>query len=137
MNWTWDASSTPFGTFFYTVAAGPDVRPWTDAVPGPPPLEITRVKVLPAVVTPNGDGIAETTTIGVRWTTYQRQRLPREMVTLPTSLGALTYKVSRLEGRVVTVTPEFDEVRRIAREKGLAVREALEQARAEGRRLVR
>jgi len=37
----------------------------------------------------------------------------------------------------VTVTPEFDEVRRIAREKGLAVREALEQARAEGRRLVR
>jgi len=79
----------------------------------------------------------ESTTIGVRWTTYQRQRLPREMVTLPTSLGALTYKVSRLEGRVVTVTPEFDEVRRIAREKGLAVREALEQARAEGRRLVR
>ncbi len=80
---------------------------------------------------------AESTTIGVRWTTYQRQRLPREMITLPTSLGALTYKVSRLEGRVVTVTPEFDEVRRIAREKGLAVREALEQARAEGRRLVR
>ena len=24
----------------------------------------------------------ESTTIGVRWTTYQRQRLPREMVTL-------------------------------------------------------
>ena len=79
----------------------------------------------------------ESTTIGVRWTTYQRQRLPREMVTLATSLGALTYKVSRLEGRVVTVTPEFDEVRRVAREKGLAVRDALEQARAEGRRLVR
>jgi len=63
VNWTWDASSTPFGTFFFTVAAGPDVRPWTDAVPGPPPLDVTRVKVLPAVVTPNGDGIAETTTI--------------------------------------------------------------------------
>ena len=78
----------------------------------------------------------ESTTIGVRWTTYQRQRLPREMVTLATSLGALSYKVSRLDGRVVTVTPEFDEVRRIARQKGLAVRDALEQARAEGRRLV-
>ena len=79
----------------------------------------------------------ESTTIGVRWTTYQRQRLPRELVTLATSLGALTYKVSRLDGRVVTVTPEFDEVRRVAREKGLTVRDALEQARAEGRRLVR
>jgi uncharacterized protein (TIGR00299 family) protein len=78
----------------------------------------------------------ESTTIGVRWTTYQRQRLPREMVTLATSLGALAYKVSRLDGRIVTVTPEFDEVRRIAREKGLPVRDALEQARAEGRRLV-
>jgi len=78
----------------------------------------------------------ESTTIGVRWTTYQRQRLPREIVTLSTSLGALSYKVSRLDGRVVTVTPEFDEVRRIAREKGLAVRDALEQARTEGRRLM-
>jgi uncharacterized protein (TIGR00299 family) protein len=78
----------------------------------------------------------ESTTIGVRWTAYQRQRLPREMVTLATSLGALSYKVSRHEGRVVTVTPEFDEVRRIAREKGLAVRDALEQARSEGWRLV-
>jgi len=78
----------------------------------------------------------ESTTIGVRWTTYQRRRLPREMLTLQTSLGALTYKVSRLGGRVMTVTPEFDEVKRIAREKGLAVREALEQARAEGRRLM-
>ena len=79
---------------------------------------------------------AESTTIGVRWTTYQRHRLPREMVTLQTSLGPLTFKVARLDGRVVTVTPEFDEVRRIARDKGLAVRDALEQARAEGRRLV-
>jgi uncharacterized protein (DUF111 family) len=80
---------------------------------------------------------AESTTIGVRWTAYQRHRLPRELVTLPTSLGPLTFKVSRLDGEVVTVTPEFDEVRRIARDKGMAVRDALEQARAEGRRLTR
>jgi uncharacterized protein (TIGR00299 family) protein len=79
---------------------------------------------------------AESTTIGVRWTIYQRHRLPREMVRLETCLGPLTYKVSRLDGRVVTVTPEFDEVRRIARDAGLAVRDALDQARAEGRRLV-
>jgi hypothetical protein len=79
---------------------------------------------------------AESTTIGVRWTAYQRQRLPRELVTLKTSLGPLTFKVSRLDGRAVTVTPEFDEVKRIARDKGVAVRDVLEQARAEGRRLV-
>jgi len=74
----------------------------------------------------------ESPTIGVRWTAYQRERLDREMVTLTTTYGAIPFKVSRLDGRVVTVTPEFDEVRRIARVKGLPVREA----RAEGRRLL-
>ena len=78
----------------------------------------------------------ELPTIGVRWTAYQRERLDREMVTLPTTYGAIPFKVSRLDGRVVTVTPEFDEVRRIARAKGLPVREVLDQARAEGRRLL-
>ena len=48
----------------------------------------------------------------------------------------MTFKVSRLEGRVVTVTPEFEEVRRLARDRGLPVREVLVQARAEGRRLL-
>jgi hypothetical protein len=78
----------------------------------------------------------ESPTIGVRWTAYQRSRLEREMVRLDTAYGPVTFKVSRLEGRVVTVTPEFEEVRRIARDKGLPVREVLEQARVEGRRLL-
>jgi pyridinium-3,5-bisthiocarboxylic acid mononucleotide nickel chelatase len=78
----------------------------------------------------------ESTTIGVRFTSYQRARLPREIVTLVTSLGPLAFKVSRLGGRVITVTPEFDDVRRAAREHGLAVREVLDRARAESRRLV-
>ena len=77
----------------------------------------------------------ESSTIGVRWTAYQRSRLDREMVRLDTAYGPVTFKVSRLEGRVVTVTPEFEEVRRIAGAKGLPVREVLEQARTEGRRL--
>lgn len=78
----------------------------------------------------------ESSTIGVRWTAYQRTRLEREMVRLDTAHGPVTFKVSRLEGRVVTVTPEFEEVRRIARDRGLPVREVLEQARVEGRRLL-
>jgi uncharacterized protein (DUF111 family) len=78
----------------------------------------------------------ESTTIGVRWSRWERAVLPREIVTLTTSLGALAFKVSRLEGRVVTVTPEFAEVARIAREKSLPAREVLERAREEGRRLL-
>jgi uncharacterized protein (TIGR00299 family) protein len=78
----------------------------------------------------------ESSTIGVRWTAYQRSRLDRELVRLDTAYGPVTFKVSRLGGRVVTVTPEFEEVRRIARERSLPVREVLEQARGEGRRLL-
>jgi uncharacterized protein (TIGR00299 family) protein len=78
----------------------------------------------------------ESPTIGVRWTAYQRERLDRETVTLATAYGPVTFKVSRLGGRVVTATPEFTEIRRIAKEKGLPAREVLDQARADGRRLL-
>jgi len=78
----------------------------------------------------------ETSTIGVRWSERRRTRLQRESVTLATAYGAIPFKVSRLGGRVVTVTPEFADVARIAREKSLPVREVLDQARADGRRLL-
>jgi len=78
----------------------------------------------------------ESSTIGVRWSAKERARLDREMVVLTTAYGAIPFKVSRLGGRVVTVTPEFADVARIAREKSLPVREVLDQARADGRRLL-
>jgi uncharacterized protein (DUF111 family) len=78
----------------------------------------------------------ESPTIGVRWTAYERERLDRETVTLTTAYGPVPFKVSRLAGRVVTVTPEFSEIRRIAKEKGLAAREVLDRVRADGRRLL-
>ncbi|MBI2160676.1 MAG: nickel pincer cofactor biosynthesis protein LarC [Candidatus Rokubacteria bacterium] len=78
----------------------------------------------------------ESPTLGVRWSEWRRARLEREIVTLPTAYGAIPFKVSRLGGRVVTVTPEFADVARIAREKSLPVREVLDQARADGRRLL-
>jgi flagellar hook assembly protein FlgD len=69
VDWTWDASGTPFGTFTYTIAAGRDVRPWTAAVPGPPPLAVQGLRAAPAVLTPNGDGVGETTRISFSLTT--------------------------------------------------------------------
>jgi pyridinium-3,5-bisthiocarboxylic acid mononucleotide nickel chelatase len=78
----------------------------------------------------------ESTTIGVRWSERRRARLEREMIVLTTAYGAIPFKVSRLQGRIVTVTPEFADVARIAREKSLPVREVLDQARADGRRLL-
>ena len=78
----------------------------------------------------------ESPTLGVRFTEWQRTTLAREVVPLSTTYGVIPFKVSRLAGRVVTVTPEFADVARIARDKALPVREVLDQARAEGRRLL-
>ena len=79
----------------------------------------------------------ESSTIGVRWSARERARLEREMVTCVTAYGPVQVKVSRLAGRVVTVTPEFADVVRVAREKALPVREVLDQARVDARRLIR
>ena len=97
------------------------------------PGVVVTVLCAPAHVEALTDALfQETSTIGVRWSEWKRRRLPREMVTLNTTYGPISFKVSRLAGRVVTVTPEFADVVRVAREKGLAVREVLDQVRAEG-----
>jgi uncharacterized protein (TIGR00299 family) protein len=78
----------------------------------------------------------ESTTIGVRWSEVRRRRLPRKLVRLQTSLGPVTFKVSTLGDRAVTVTPEFEEVRRLADAARLPVREVLETVRREGLRAI-
>lgn len=78
----------------------------------------------------------ESTTIGVRWDERRRLTLARETVRVDTALGPVPVKVSRLGGRVLTVTPEFADVARLARERAVPVREALDQARTAARRLL-
>ena len=78
----------------------------------------------------------ESSTIGVRWAERRRARLERQVLSVPTAYGVISCKVSRLHGRVVTVTPEFTDVARVAREKALPVREVLDQARADARRAI-
>ena len=63
VDWTWDASSTPYGDYRYEIAAGPDLRPAVGAVPGPPPLDVTRLQVSPHAISPNGDGVHESAVV--------------------------------------------------------------------------
>lgn len=65
--------------------------------------------------------LRETTTLGVRVTPVERYQADRESVTVETSIGALTVKVKRLEGRGVSLSPEYEDCRRVARETGLPI----------------
>lgn len=64
----------------------------------------------------------ETTTIGVRFHEVDRECLDREIVAVQTPLGEIRFKLARRSGALVNAAPEFDDCARIARERGLSVK---------------
>ena len=70
----------------------------------------------------------ETGTLGVRSAPVDKQALDREWLTVTTRHGGVRVKVGRLEGRTVTVAPEFEDCVRVAREAGVPAREIDEEA---------
>lgn len=65
----------------------------------------------------------ETTTIGIRRHTVDRTTLAREFVTVETEYGTVKIKVSKLDGKVVNVAPEYEDCARIARETGVPLKQ--------------
>jgi uncharacterized protein with LGFP repeats len=64
IDWTWDASAAAKGRYFYMLAAGPGVRPATGTIGAkPPPFKLSGLLATPEVVTPNGDGVDDSSTI--------------------------------------------------------------------------
>ena len=66
---------------------------------------------------------SETTTIGVRYREMARECLERETLTVDTPLGVLRVKVARRNGRVLNASPEFDDCARVARERGVPLKD--------------
>jgi uncharacterized protein (TIGR00299 family) protein len=73
---------------------------------------------------------AETTTLGVRSWEVERRALDREMVMVETEYGAIEVKVARLNGRVITETPEYEQVRQAALNAKVSMRTVEAAARA-------
>jgi pyridinium-3,5-bisthiocarboxylic acid mononucleotide nickel chelatase len=78
---------------------------------------------------------AETSTIGLRFHSVSRLKLAREIIEVETRWGRVRAKVSR-GGEAVTITPEYDDCKRVARERRVALRTVLEETRAAARRQV-
>ncbi|MFQ5912072.1 MAG: nickel pincer cofactor biosynthesis protein LarC [Nitrospinota bacterium] len=83
--------------------------------------------------------LRETTTLGVRWAWMDRLTVPRRELTVHTPYGPLKVKASLADGPNPGISPEYEECRRVARERGiplwrvyqealLAAREALRRA---------
>jgi len=70
----------------------------------------------------------ETTTFGVRTTRAQRRILPREHVSVNTTFGEVRIKLSRVNGRILQVSPEFDDCRKLAVEKNVPLQQVINEA---------
>ena len=71
----------------------------------------------------------ETTTLGVRWHEEERNRTDREIVTLGTRYGKIRFKLARWEGKVVNLSPEYEDCKRLAVKKKRTLKEVFEEAR--------
>ena len=73
-----------------------------------------------------------TTTLGVRVSALQRRALHRDQIAVPVAGGQVSVKRGLLGGEVVTVQPEYDDVRAAARRSGQPVVDVLAEARRQG-----
>ncbi len=71
---------------------------------------------------------AETTTLGARTYRAQRRALPRESVNVTTSYGDVRIKLSRVNGRILHVAPEYDDCRKLAVEKNVPLQQVIAEA---------
>jgi uncharacterized protein (DUF111 family) len=71
---------------------------------------------------------AETTTFGVRTHRAQRRALPREWVNVSTTYGSVRIKLSRSNGHILHVTPEYDDCRKLAAENQVPLQQVISEA---------
>jgi uncharacterized protein (TIGR00299 family) protein len=71
---------------------------------------------------------AETTTFGARTYRAQRRTLPRDFVNVATAFGDVRVKISRVNERILHVTPEYDDCRKLAVEKNVPLQRVISEA---------
>ncbi len=70
----------------------------------------------------------ETTTLGVRSHTMQRRVLPREWETVATRYGEVRMKLARVDGKVIQVSPEYEDCRKLAEAKSVPLQLVMQEA---------
>ncbi|NLM20515.1 MAG: nickel pincer cofactor biosynthesis protein LarC [Peptococcaceae bacterium] len=69
----------------------------------------------------------ETTTIGLRKYPVEKRMIPRTTKVLETQYGPVAVKYSYYNGQAIKAKPEYEDCKRIAREKGIALAEVYQE----------
>ena len=65
----------------------------------------------------------ETTTLGIRVFPHRRWVAQREIREIDTRMGRLRVKIARFDGKVINVAPEFEDLKLIARNFNLPLKQ--------------
>jgi uncharacterized protein (DUF111 family) len=71
----------------------------------------------------------ETTSIGVRIREVGRKKLSREIREVETVYGKIRIKISKRGDEILTITPEYEDCRRIAEERQIPLKQVIEEAK--------
>ncbi len=80
--------------------------------------------------------LRETSTLGVRVRPVSRYEAEREITKITTGLGEVSVKVKVIRGENVSVSPEYEDCRKIALDKGLPLQEVLRIVRQDAEALL-
>ncbi|MCU0661767.1 MAG: nickel pincer cofactor biosynthesis protein LarC [Myxococcota bacterium] len=80
--------------------------------------------------------LTETSTIGLRFHEVGRMEMSREMRVVETVYGPVNVKLCRGPGKSSNAAPEFEDCRRVAKEKGVPVKQVLLAAAGEAQKLL-
>ena len=73
--------------------------------------------------------LRETTTLGLRWHQEGRAKTDREILTQETKYGKIRFKLAKWEGKVVNLSPEYEDCKRLALAKRVPLKEVFEEAK--------
>jgi uncharacterized protein (DUF111 family) len=92
---------------------------------------VTLSVLAPAVLQEKVEEIifTETTTIGIRRYAVQRTAAERREETVKTPWGSVRVKISSINGKVCSVTPEYDECCKLAEANGVPLKDVIMTAR--------
>ncbi|MCL5978909.1 MAG: nickel pincer cofactor biosynthesis protein LarC [Nitrospirae bacterium] len=89
---------------------------------GRPAVKLTVIAETPDVESLTDIIFEETTTIGLRFYEAQRKTLERTIKKVKTKYGSVRIKISRLNGKVTNMTPEYDDIKTAAKKTGIPVK---------------
>ncbi|MCK4437237.1 nickel pincer cofactor biosynthesis protein LarC [bacterium] len=76
---------------------------------------------------------SETPSLGLRTYSVSRYKLPRVVKEVKTKYGKIKVKIAKTGNRIKQISPEYEDCKRIAREKGIPFQMVYEESRKKGR----